>query len=194
MSTETRSYAIALARPSDLSYLRGIELAAARLFEGYAPELLLTQTTSEESLRRGQRDGLLWVALADDVPVGFALVDLIEPASAHLDELDVHTDHMRRGLGSRLVMTVCEWAASQGYGAVTLNTSRDVAWNMPFYIRLGFEEVPVEHWSPAVRRVFEAETARGLDASRRIVMRRRIGGSDSVEKTVDGRTPADSLQ
>ncbi|MFL5483564.1 MAG: GNAT family N-acetyltransferase [Gemmatimonadaceae bacterium] len=174
MSTETLSYTIALARPSDMSYLPGIELAAARLFEGYASESLLTQTTSEESLRRGQRNGLLWVALADDVPVGFALVDLIESGSAHLDELDVHTDHMRHGLGSSLVMTVCRWAARQGYGAVTLNTSRDVSWNMPFYMRLGFEEVPPEEWSRAVRRVFEAETARGLDATRRLVMRRTL--------------------
>ena len=174
MSTETLSYTIALARPSDLSYLRGIELAAARLFEGYAPESLLTQTTSEESLRRGQSKGLLWVALANDVPVGFALVDLIEPGSAHLDELDVHTDHMRHGLGSSLVMTVCKWAARQGYDSVTLNTSRDVEWNMPFYMRLGFEEVKIEDWSPAVRRVFEGETARGLDPARRLVMRRLL--------------------
>lgn len=172
MPTETHSYTIALARPSDIPLLPGIELAAARLFEGYGPEWLLSETTSEETLRRAQRANLLWVALADDVPVGFAAVELIEPGSAHLEELDVHPDHMRRGLGSRLVMTVCDWAASQGYAAVTLNTSRDVEWNMPFYARLGFEEVPREDWSPAVHRVFEHETSRGLDAARRLVMRR----------------------
>jgi GNAT superfamily N-acetyltransferase len=170
---ETLSYTIDLARPADVPHLRGIELAAARLFEGYAPESLLTQTTSAKVLRRGQRDGLLWVALADELPVGFALVELIEPGSAHLEELDMHPDHMRRGLGSRLVMTVCDWAAGQGYGGVTLNTSRDVAWNMPFYARLGFEEVPREEWSSALSRVFNNETSRGLDASRRLVMRRR---------------------
>src|ERR1041385_6200733 len=171
MPTETHSYTIELARPFDIPLLPAIELAAARLFDGYGPEWLLTETTSEETLRRAQRAGLLWVALADDVPVGFADVELIEPGSAHLEELDVHPDHMRRGLGSRLVMTVCEWASSQGYHAVTLNTSRDVAWNMPFYARLGFEEVREEDWSPAVRSVFERETSRGLDASRRLVMR-----------------------
>src|SRR5690349_3798476 len=149
MATETHSYTIALARPSDIPLLPQIELAAARLFEGYGPEWLLTETTSVETLRRAENAGLLWVALSDDVAVGFADVELIEPGSAHLEELDVHPDHMRRGLGSRLVMTVCDWAASQGYGAVTLNTARDVAWNMPFYARLGFEEVPREEWSPA---------------------------------------------
>jgi GNAT superfamily N-acetyltransferase len=170
----TTSYRIVAARPTDVALLPAIELAAARLFVGYAPESLLTQTTSENSLMRGHDDGHLWVALADDQPVGFALVDLIEPASAHLEELDVHPDHGRRGLGRRLVATVCDWAVSKGYSSVTLNTSRDVEWNMPFYARLGFEEVPVEQQSLELREVFDAETRRGLDASRRLVMRRRL--------------------
>ncbi|HET9634849.1 MAG TPA: GNAT family N-acetyltransferase [Gemmatimonadaceae bacterium] len=170
---ETVSYTITLARAGDVPLLPAIELAAARLFEGYAPESLLTQTTSEQTLRLGQRRGLLWVALADDKPVGFALVDQIEPQSAHLEELDVHTDHMRRGLGSRLVTTVCDWAAEKGFDAVTLNTARDVWWNMPFYERLGFKEVPRDEWTPALRRVFATETNRGLDPTRRLVMRRR---------------------
>lgn len=172
---ETLSYTIARARASDVPLLPTIELAAARLFEGYAPESLLSQTTSEATLLRGQRRGLLWVALAEDKPVGFALVDLVEPRSAHLEELDVHIDHMRRGLGSRLVMTVCNWAADAGFDEVTLNTARDVSWNMPFYQRLGFEEVPREDWTPALRAVFAAETSRGLDPTRRLVMRRRTG-------------------
>lgn len=168
------SYRIAAARPSDVALLPAIELAAARLFVGYAPESLLTQTTSEVSLTRGQRRGQLWVALLDDVPVGFALVEVIEPNSAHLEELDVHPDHGRRGLGTRLVAEVCKWAASKGYDSVTLNTSRDVAWNMPFYSRLGFEEFPSELQTPALRAVFAAETERGLDPDRRIVMRRTL--------------------
>jgi GNAT superfamily N-acetyltransferase len=170
----TTSYRIASARPTDVPLLPAIELADARLFVGYASEWLLNQTTSEQSLSRGQSDGHLWVALTGDQPVGFALVDLIEPASAHLEELDVHPDHGRRGLGRRLVTTVCDWAAGKGYTSVTLNTSRDVAWNMPFYARLGFEEVPVEEQTPALRAVFDAETRRGLDANRRLVMRRRL--------------------
>lgn len=170
----TASYRIAAARPTDVALLPAIEIAASSLFVGYAPESLLTQTTSEESLRRGQNHGHLWVALTEDRPVGFALVEQIEPGSAHLEELDVHPDHGRRGLGGRLVTAVCDWAASKGYASVTLTTSRDVAWNMPFYARLGFEEVKLEEQTPALRAVFDAETRRGLDASRRLVMRRKL--------------------
>ena len=63
----------------DLSRLSAIELAAARLLEGHAPESVLNETTSLDVLKRAQREGRLWVALADDVPVGFAHVEVIEP-------------------------------------------------------------------------------------------------------------------
>ena len=55
-----------------------------------------------------------------------------------------------------------------------LTTFRHLPWNMPFYARLGFQEVPVAEQSPALRAVFDAETRRGLDADRRLVMRRKL--------------------
>ena len=149
-----------------------IELAAARLLEGHAPESVLNETTSLDVLKRAQREGRLWVALADDVPVGFAHVEVIEPGAAHLEEIDVHPDHGRRGLGAKLIRQVCEWAASNGYGAVTLTTFRNVPWNSPFYLRLGFDVVAPEQLSASLRATVEDETRRGLDRSRRVVMKR----------------------
>jgi GNAT superfamily N-acetyltransferase len=168
-------YTIAVARLDDLWLLPAIELAAARLLEGCAPESALRETTSQGVLARAQRDGHLWVALADDVPVGFAHVEMIDADVAHLEEIDVYPDHGRRGLGTRLVLQVCQWAALNGYEAVTLTTFRDVPWNMSFYSRLGFRLVPTEQLSPGLRGVVEDETRRGLDASRRVVMKRPIG-------------------
>ena len=164
-------YKITAARPDDLPLLPAIELAAAKLVAGHAPESVLAETTSQEVLKRAQSNGQLWVALADDVPVGFAHVKIFEPAAAHLDEIDVHPIHGRRGLGTRLVKAVCEWAASQGYGSVTLSTFRAVPWNMPFYARLGFEVIPPDEIAPELRAVVQDETRRGLDPERRVVMR-----------------------
>jgi GNAT superfamily N-acetyltransferase len=160
------------ARLEDLAPLPAIELAAARLLVGRAPESVLNETTSLDVLEEAQREGRLWVALADDVPVGFAHVELIECDSVHLEEIDVHPDHSRRGLGAQLVSQVCHWAASNGYASVTLTTFQDVPWNLPFYVRLGFEVVPAEQLSPALRAIVEVETGRGLDPSRRAVMKR----------------------
>ena len=127
-----------------------------------------------EVLERVQRLGQLWVALNDEAPVGFAHVEIFESGSAHLDEIDVHPDHGRRGLGTRLVQAVCDWAASKGYRSVTLPTFRDVPWNMPFYARLGFEVLPPEPLTPALRTVVEDETRRGLDPNTRVVMQRLV--------------------
>ena len=165
-------YTITAARPRDLAALPAIELAAARLLVGLAPESVLNETTSDEVLCNAQRHGHLWVALADDVPVGFAHIEVIEPAVAHLEEIDVHPQHGRRGLGTRLVRAMCAWAMAAGYHSVTLTTFRDVPWNMPFYARLGFDVIQSESLSPALRRVVQDETRRGLDPARRVAMRR----------------------
>ena len=171
------AYIITSARARDIGLLAAIELAAAKLLIGHAPESVLKETTSQDVLEKAQRDGHLWVALADDAPVGFAHVEVLEPSAAHLEEIDVYPEHARRGLGTRLVMCVCEWAAAAGYESVSLTTFRDIPWNMPFYARLGFEVVPDSALSAALRAVVEDERCRGLDSLRRVVMRRRCAAA-----------------
>jgi GNAT superfamily N-acetyltransferase len=164
---------IITARTTDLPFLNLIELAAARLLVGHAPESVLRETTSRQDFEDAQRHGHLWVALADDVPVGFAQVKLLEPGIAHLDEIDVHPDYGRRGIGTKLVMAVCAWAARSEQRAVTLSTFRDVPWNMPFYARLGFEVIPAHERTPALRHIVEDEARRGLDPTLRVTMQRK---------------------
>jgi predicted N-acetyltransferase YhbS len=166
---------IVTARPEHIPALPDIELAAAALLEGHAPASILNESTSEEEFREAQAEGRLWVALADDTPVGFALVTILGTGQPHLEEIDVHPRHGRRGLGRALVTTVCEWAASSGYAEVTLTTFRDITWNMPFYARLGFEVVPHEDLEPELAGIVREETARGLDPGRRVVMRYETG-------------------
>ena len=177
----TPRYTITAARREDLTRLAAIELAAARLLAGHAPEPVLNETTSLEVLEEAQRAGHLWVVLADDLPVAFAHVELIERDAVHLEEIDVHPDHGRRGLGTKLVAEVCRWAAGNGYDAVTLTTFRDVPWNLPFYARLGFDVVATEQVSAALRAIVDDETRRGLDPSRRVVMKRPSCLSTPIE-------------
>src|SRR5262245_12532382 len=165
-------YIITMARERDVGLLAAIELAAAMLLIGHAPASVLTETTSQDVLEKARRDGHLWVALVDDAPVGFAHVEVLEPHTVHLEEIDVSPEHGRRGLGTKLVMRVCEWSAKAGYRSVSLTTFRDVPWNMPFYVRLGFNVVPDSELSPALRGVVDDERRRGLDPSRRVVMQR----------------------
>jgi GNAT superfamily N-acetyltransferase len=108
-------YSITPARRRDLPLLPTIELAAAMLLVGHAPDTVLRETTSDEEFEHAQKNGYLWVALAEDLPVGFARVRVFGSDTAHLEEVDVLPVHGRRGIGTRLVMTVCEWATTNKY-------------------------------------------------------------------------------
>jgi len=167
-------YVIAPAEPRHLDALGAIELAAAAQLAGHAPPSVLEEVTPRGVLDAAVSRGHLWVAVLGDTPVGFAHVEPLTVDVPHLDEIDVHPSHGRRGLGTRLVGAVCDWAAAAGHRAITLTTFRDVPWNMPWYRRLGFVELPAEAWSDALRRQVASETARGLDPSRRLAMVRRL--------------------
>ena len=164
-------YEIISARRKDVSYLAAIELAAARMLSGHAPESVLKETTSQQELLEAQRQGHLWVALEHDRPVGFVHVKVLEPEGVHLEEIDVHPEHGRRGIGAHLVKAVFRWATANGYRWVRLTTFREPAWNMPFYARLGFAEIPSDELTPALIAIIEDETQRGLDPNRRVAMR-----------------------
>ena len=116
------------------------------------------------------REGHLWVALAGGTPVGFALVKMLADDLPHLEEVDVEPSHGRRGLGTALVRAVCEWAAASSFPMLTLTTFRAVPWNLPFYARLGFAEIPRERLCPELAAVVSAEAARGLAPETRAVM------------------------
>jgi GNAT superfamily N-acetyltransferase len=168
-----RGYRFVTARERDIGALGAIERAAAALLRGHAPASVLEEETDPAEFRAAQAGGRLWVALLDDVPVGFALVGMLAANLPHLEEIDVHPEHGRRGLGAALVRAVCEWTAGHGYAEVTLTTFRAVAWNMPFYARLGFETIPAAELRPELVAVVDDETARGLNPTTRVVMRYR---------------------
>ena len=170
-----KNYRIRPARDDELSALPGIERAANALFAAFGlagqfSDLL----TPIESLREGVKTDRLWVA-ADEVdqPVGFALASVVGD-NAHLDELDVHPAHGRRGLGAALVEAVCEWAKASGYHAITLTTLRHIPWNAPWYQRLGFRVLEENELSQALRDVLQEEIRRGLPADQRVAMRREL--------------------
>jgi GNAT superfamily N-acetyltransferase len=171
-------YSIRLARVGDVLELPAIELAAAQMLRGYAPESVLAGTTDQRAFADAALDGRLWLASRGNAPVGFALVRMLAEDLPHLEEIDVHPSHGRRGLGTALVRAVCDWATVSGYAMLTLTTFRDVPWNLPFYARLGFVEIPREKQRPELAAVVCEEAHRGLDPHTRAVMGYRCGPAD----------------
>ena len=131
---------IRTARPGELALLPPLEAAADTVFDalGIGP---LPDPGSEEDLAAA-----LVVLVAGDPPQGFARVDALA-GGAHLEQLSVHPDHGRRGIGRALLRAAVDWAATRGYDELTLATYRDVPWNGPFYASEGFvQRGPVDDW------------------------------------------------
>ena len=85
-----------------------------------------------------------------------------------------------RGLGAALVRAVCETARARGHRAVTLTTFRGVAWNAPFYERLGFRALREDELPPELSEIFDEEEAAGLAKRHRVVMRLDLGAPDQA--------------
>jgi GNAT superfamily N-acetyltransferase len=170
-----RHYHIRLAKQKDLPRLPEIERQAASRFVSYGlAEAMSTLVTPAEALWEGLYTGRLWVAVdPDGRAVGFALAS-VENGDAHLDELDVLPEHGRRGLGTALVETVCQWAKEAGFSAITLTTLSHIPWNAPFYRRLGFRVLQPEEYSDIQRALLSFEIDWGLPDYHRVIMCREL--------------------
>lgn len=167
------SYSVRPAVATELAQLPLIERAASVRFAQtrYAALSGDTPSVDEAYLRQQQAQGLVWVAVdSQDQPIGFIVADVLDGA-IYIHEVDVLPEHGQRGLGRRLVSTVCQWARTAGYPAVALATFRDVPWNAPFYARLGFQEIAEDELTPGLLDLRQKETEAGLAATDRVLMR-----------------------
>jgi GNAT superfamily N-acetyltransferase len=164
------------ARLHDLPVLGEIERAAGAAFRHLGMAAVAdAEPLSMSELARFQADGRAWVAADEaDVPVAYLLVEEID-GNGHVEQVSVHPDHARQGLGRTLLDAVDGWALRRGLSALTLTTYADVPWNAPYYARLGFAVVAEVDLSEGLCRIRRREEAGGLAAWPRVVMCRPVG-------------------
>ena len=90
--------------------------------------------------------------------------------AAHVEQVSVHPDHARQGIGRALLERAAAWARAQGLRAITLTTYVEVDWNGPYYERLGFRYLTPDKETPGLRAIRRHERALGLDAWPRACM------------------------
>ena len=173
-----QNYTIELAADSHLRAIPAIEQAAAAMFaEVDLPSELRFLVTDKKTLIEAQREERLWVALDEQKnAVGFALARDVGDY-AHLEEMDVHPDHGRRGIGSQLLSAVINWARAAGFPGVTLITFRHLQWNAPFYERHGFVQLDCEDANGGLRELIREEVEAGLEPRNRIAMLYSFNGT-----------------
>lgn len=121
-----------------------------------------------------QEDGRAWVATVQgDQPVAYLLVEVVD-GGAHIEQVSVHPDHSRQGIGRALLDTTEIWAAGLGLTALTLTTFANVPWNAPYYQRLGFQIMKSDEIGSGLHQIRELEAERGLDRWPRVTLRRPV--------------------
>lgn len=181
-----QDYTIQLAAEHHVQSIPAIEQAAAAIFsETDLPPDVRFLVTDKETLINAQREERLWAALDhNNILVGFALARVLG-AYAHLEEMDVHPEHGRQGIGSKLLGKVINWAMDGEFPGVTLITFRHLPWNAPFYERHGFVQLDESDTSNNLRELIREEAGAGIESRNRVTMIYRISdgsGSDRVRR------------
>lgn len=163
------------ARLADFDAIRGIERRAGLAFATVGLAFVADDEPPTHGALQAHLDtATVWVAVdADDQPLGYACASEVD-REAHLDQVSVDPQHQRQGIGAALIEHVCAWARGGGHAAITLTTYRDVPWNAPAYLRLGFVPLADDELGPELAALRRDERARGLDARPRLAMRRPL--------------------
>jgi GNAT superfamily N-acetyltransferase len=158
----------------ELEALIRIDLAAGQLFAptGLLSAEQLVDHVPRSVLAEAIEAGHLLVVREGDRPAGFAMVSKRD-GSLYLDQISVDPGHGRKGLGRALIAGVVKLARREKSKRVTLSTFRHVAWNGPFYRRLGFRELPRKHMTDWMKEL-ESLQARSMDVSQRCFMEKRV--------------------
>ncbi|MFI9240540.1 GNAT family N-acetyltransferase [Streptomyces sp. NPDC053079] len=162
-------------RTDELTLLQDIERAAGRCFHDIGmPEIAEDEPLPAGELARYQRTGLAWVAACGaDAPVAYLIADHVD-GNLHVEQVSVHPDRARRGIGRSLLDHLAQHARAAGVPALTLTTFTDVPWNAPYYARCGFRPLDDSALGPGLREVRRQEAAHGLDRWPRVCMRRDL--------------------
>ena len=165
------SYKIRSARVEELPLLSQVEQSAARLFLDTPYAFLVNdEPLSLDFVQQQFHAGQVWVAVdCHEIVVGYAIAREVDD-TLYLQQIDVEPEHGRRGIGSALVNTVCDWAKQQGYSIVSLSTFRDLPWNAPFYSKLRFNPVDEAELTTGFQQIRLKEFEAGLPVRDRVIM------------------------
>lgn len=171
-------------RADDVALLPNVERSAGKAFLSL-PDLAWISSDNALSVERHLEfiaGGYAWVATEDAVPVGFIGAEKTRDA-LHIWELAVHLDFQGKGIGRALMDEAMRTAKRDGLPAVTLTTFRDVAWNEPFYRKLGFRTL-ADAMPARLHAILDAEVAQGLPREKRCAMMLSLQTSAGPDRTM----------
>lgn len=165
---------IRLASADEIHKIAPLEKAAAEAFRRIGMDAIADDAPIADSiLMQAVQDQRLWVAVEYGVLKAYLLGDFL-PHSLHIDQVTVHPDASRRGLGALMIESVSADPRSKERGFITLTSFANVPWNAPYYERIGFLDIAESDWPEGVSEKVAEEQQHGLAAWPRVVMQREI--------------------
>ncbi|MFF5476690.1 GNAT family N-acetyltransferase [Streptomyces sp. NPDC012935] len=161
------------ATSDDLPVLQDIERAAGAAFRDLGMAAIADdEPPALDVLEHYRSAGRAWVACgAGDAPVGYLICEPVD-GSLHIEQVSVHPDAARRGIGRALLAYAARIAREDGLSGLTLTTFTEVPWNAPYYERLGFRVLDEAELTPGLRKIRAHEAELGLERWSRVCMRR----------------------
>ena len=135
------------AKPSDAPAVKLAHYHAYQTsYRGYLPDDFLNAMPfnqdvidkTAENIRKNE----YYVAEEDGHVLGFAMLTYPEPATVEIQALYVHPDFQRRGVGRRLVQTICRRKKKAGFRHSCLWTIKNGP-SLGFYYKMGFQSSAV---------------------------------------------------
>lgn len=138
------------AQIADIPAIIAVERSAGTMFEGTHMAWAVGETSTEARLRTLIETGIVRVAEVDGGIAGYISGEPVDD-DFHIEEVSVASAFQRRGIGRHLIDDIAGFAQSRGHHALTLTTDRTLAWNAPYYERLGFSIIADADLTPGLR-------------------------------------------
>ncbi len=143
-----------------VSELIKIDRAAAEEYWALGFDAAEVPVRTNGELYRLPKQHAVRVAEADYVLAGYSAFRDEAPGVAYLEEISVHPDYRRFGIGRRLMEQVFEEARAANLNELVLRRWDKADWAVAFYDRLGFKTID-ESAPERVRAWFAEKTASG---------------------------------
>lgn len=169
------------ATTDDVPKIAPLETAAGEMFREVDMEAIANDPPLPEAvLMQAVEDNLLWVATEFGSVRAYLLAEML-PESLHIEQMSVDPEAAHRGIGARLLESVCADDRAIERGKISLISFENVPWNAPYYERLGFLDIEESEWPAGIGDKIAAERERGLHAWPRVVMIREVHAPEHDE-------------
>lgn len=155
---------------ADLHRLVVVEVEAGQVFRTIGMTKVAEDVPQVSDLREAAEAERLWVTEVGSEVAGYISAEVLD-GNAHVAQVSVAPAYAGRALGRAMIEFLEDWGRAASRPATTLTTFRDVPWNGPYYLRLGYRVLREDDIGPELASTMAHEASLpGIEASLRCAM------------------------